>query len=460
MTDGPTAVIMAAGRGTRMRSALTKVLHPVCGRPMLHWVIAAAREAGAGRVVCVSRPGDGVAEALPNGVEAAEQRQGEGTAAALLAAREQIDGAGTVITLSGDHPMLSAELITGLVAAHREAGAAATLLTTEDLDPAGYGRVVRAADGAVERIVETKSPEAVPPDELAIREVNLGTYVFEAGVLLEALGAVPEERAERYLTAVFPILRERGHSLAAHTTRDAAAAIGVNTRVGLMDAEEVARRRIAERHALAGVTLHAPETIAIDADVEIGADTEIGPGSVLRGDTRIGSGCTIGPHTTIVDSRLGDEVTVLRSHLAECRVARGATIGPFSYVRPGTEIGEEAKVGAFVEVKNSRVGEGAKVPHLSYVGDADVGARANLGASTITANYDGRRERKHRTVIGAGAHTGVHTSLVAPVRVGDDAYTGAGSVVTQDVPDGALGVARPRQKNVEGYAKRSEGLER
>nr|MBA2256332.1 UDP-N-acetylglucosamine diphosphorylase/glucosamine-1-phosphate N-acetyltransferase [Thermoleophilaceae bacterium] len=174
----------------------------------------------------------------------------------------------------------------------------------------------------------------------------------------------------------------------------------------------------------------------------------------------IGSGCTIGPHTTIVDSRLGDEVTVLRSHLAECRVARGATIGPFSYVRPGTEIGEEAKVGAFVEVKNSRVGEGAKVPHLSYVGDADVGARANLGASTITANYDGRRERKHRTVIGAGAHTGVHTSLVAPVRVGDDAYTGAGSVVTQDVPDGALGVARPRQKNVEGYAKRSEGLER
>ena len=449
---------MAAGRGTRMRSSLAKVLHPVCGRPMLHWVIAAARDAGAGRIVCVSRPGDGVSEALPNGVEAAEQRQGEGTAAAVLAAREQIDGAGTVLTLSGDHPMLSAELITSLVDFHREAGAAATLLTTENLDPTGYGRVVRTADGSVERIVETKETESVPPDELAIREVNLGTYAFESGALLEALEAVPEERGERYLTAVFPIMRERGHLLAAHATLDAAAAIGINTRVGLMDAEAVARRRIAEGHALAGVTLHAPETLAIDAGVEIGPDTEVGPGSVLRGETRIGSGCAIGPHSTIVDSRLGDEVTVLRSHLAECGVARGATIGPFSYVRPGTEIGEGAKVGAFVEVKNSRVGEGAKVPHLSYVGDAEVGANANLGASTITANYDGRR--KHRTVIGAGAHTGVHTSLVAPVRVGDDAYTGAGSVVTEDVPDGALGVARPRQKNVEGYAKRAGGRER
>jgi len=425
---------------------------------MLHWVITAAREAGAGRVVCVSRPGDGVAGALPNGVETAEQHRGEGTAAAVLAARDRIDGTATVLTLSGDHPMLSAELIASLVATHREAGAAATLLTTDALDPTGYGRVVRSADGAVERIVETKETEGVPPDELAIREINLGTYAFEAGALLEALDAVPEERGERYLTAVFPILRERGHPLAAHTTRDAAAAIGVNTRVGLMDAEAVGRRRIAERHALAGVTLHAPETLAIDAGVEIGPDTQVGPGSVLRGDTRIGSGCVIGPHSTIVDSRLDDEVTVLRSHLVECGVARGATIGPFSYVRPGTEIGEDAKVGAFVEVKNSRVGEGAKLPHLSYVGDADVGAEANLGASTITANYDGRR--KHRTVIGAGAHTGVHTSLVAPVRVGDDAYTGAGSVVTQDVPDGALGVARPRQKNVEGYAKRSEGRER
>jgi bifunctional UDP-N-acetylglucosamine pyrophosphorylase/glucosamine-1-phosphate N-acetyltransferase len=451
VTDPPLAIIMAAGRGTRMRSHRAKVLHPICGRPMLSWVIAAARGAGAERIICVSRPGDRVSAALPDGVEAAEQRDGEGTAAAVMAARAEIEGHGsTVLTLSGDHPMLTAETIAELVDTHRRAGAAATLLTTASLDPTGYGRVVRTRDGSVERIVETKDTEGVSPNELAIREVNLGTYAFEAPALLDALDSAPEERGERYLTAVFTRLHERGHPIAAHPIADAEAALGVNTRVGLMEAEAIARRRIAERHALNGVTLHAPETIAIDAEVEIAADTEIHPGSVLRGETRIGESCTIGPHTTILDSRLADEVTALRSHLVECDVARKATIGPFSYLRPGTEVGEGAKVGAFVETKNAQLGEGAKVPHLSYVGDAEVGAGTNLGASTITANYDG--ERKHRTVIGADVHTAVHTSLVAPVRVGDGAYTGAGSVITDDVPDGALGIARPRQKNLEGYA--------
>lgn len=458
MPDTPLAVILAAGLGTRMRSAVPKVLHPLCGRPILHWVIAAAREAGAGRIVCVTRPGDGVAESVPDGIDVAEQVEGEGTAAAVEAARERIDGSSSVLTLSGDHPLISASLIRELVETHANGKVGATLLTTEELDPAGYGRVVRAGDGAVERIVETKSTEGLTEAELAIREINLGTYVFRSDALLEALEEVEEERGERYLTAVFPAMRRHGHPVAVHPTHDTEAAIGVNSRVELMAAEAVARRRIVERHARGGVSFEAPETVVVDADVEIGADTEVGSGAVLRGATRIGSGCTIGPHATIVESELGDRVSVVHSHLLGCRVASRALIGPFSYVRPGAEVDEEAKVGAFVEVKNSRIGRGAKVPHLSYIGDTDVGAGANLGASTITANYDGRR--KHRTVIGERASTGVHTSLVAPVRVGDDAYTGAGTVVTQDVPDGALGIARPKQRNVEGYGKRAAQRER
>jgi bifunctional UDP-N-acetylglucosamine pyrophosphorylase/glucosamine-1-phosphate N-acetyltransferase len=448
---------MAAGRGERMRSALPKVLHPVCGRPMVGWVVEAAREAGAGRIVCVTRPGDGVAERLPEDVTAAEQRDGEGTAAAVLAARPHLDGAGTVLTLSGDHPLIPPAVLRELTETHERVGAAATLLTTEELDPTGYGRVARSPDGSVERIIETKTTEGLTEAELAIREVNLGTYAFSVDALFDALDGLPEEDGERYLTAVFARLRERGRHVAVHRTNETRSAIGVNTRASLMEVEALARRQLVERHALAGVTFVAPETVQLDADVEIGQDTEIGLGVVLRGATRIGSGCRVGPHSSLLDAHLDDGVTVVHSHLLECRVGRESTIGPFAYLRPGTEIGASAKVGAFVEVKNSTIGEGAKVPHLSYVGDADVGSGANLGASTITANYDGRR--KHRTSIGDRARTSVHTSLIAPVAVGEDAYTGAGSAITEDVPDGALGIARPRQRNVEGYAKRAQERE-
>ena len=457
MTDQVTALIMAAGRGERMRSALPKVLHPVCGRPMVRWVIEAAREAGAGRIVCVTRPGDGVADVLPPDVETADQRDGEGTAAAVLAAREHLDGAGTVLTLSGDHPLIPPDLIRGLVESHVRGGAAATLVVTEEIDPAGYGRIVRSADGLVERIVETKTVDGLSDADLAIREVNLGTYAFAVEPLFEALDALPADGGERYLTAVFSLLRERGASVAIHSTSETRSAIGVNTRVGLMQVEALARRQIIERHALGGVTFTAPDTVHVDADVEIGEDTEVGLGVTVRGSTRIGAGCRVGPHSTLVDARLGDTVSVVHSHVVESRVADGASIGPFSYVRPGTDIGANAKVGAFVEVKNSTLGEGTKVPHLSYVGDTDVGSDSNLGASTITANYDGRN--KHRTVIGDRMRTSVHTSLVAPIVVGDDAYTGAGSAITEDVPDGALGIARPRQRNVEGYAKRRQDRE-
>jgi bifunctional UDP-N-acetylglucosamine pyrophosphorylase/glucosamine-1-phosphate N-acetyltransferase len=448
-----TALIMAAGHGTRMRSSLPKVLHPVCGRPMVEWVVAAAREAGAGRVVCVTRPGEGVDEHLAGaGVELAAQTEGEGTGSAVLAARDALAGSGTVVILSGDHPLVAADLIQGLVRAHEEAGAAATLLTTEELDPTGYGRIVRAPDGSVERIVETKHAEAVPEEELAIREINIGTYAFAGDELLGALDEVREEHGERYLTSAVPVLRERERPIAAHRTTDVLSAMGVNDRADLLEIDALARRAIIRRHAENGVTFAAPDTVAIDATVEIGRDTTIEAGVTLRGTTKIGDDARIGPQATITDSQIGHDTTILHAVLVEAEVDPGATVGPFAYLRPGARIEEDAKVGTFVEVKNSTIGAGAKVPHLSYVGDADIGEGANLGASSITANYDGRQ--KHRTRVGKGVRTGIHTSLVAPVTVGDDAYTGAGSVIRKNVPDGALAYSDAKQRNIEGYSKR------
>jgi bifunctional UDP-N-acetylglucosamine pyrophosphorylase/glucosamine-1-phosphate N-acetyltransferase len=447
-------LIMAAGHGTRMRSSLPKVLHPVCGRPMVEWVIGAAREAGADRVVCVTRPGEGVdehLEATATEVEIAPQTEGEGTGSAVLAARSAIEHAETVVVLSGDHPLLSPELIADLVSAHEQAEAAATLLTTDQLDPAGYGRVIRNADDDVERIVETKHTADRTPEELAVREINIGSYAFAAADLLTALDQVEEERGERYLTGVFPILREQGKTLAAHRTEDLRSAMGVNTRADLIEIEALARRQIVERHAVSGVGFTAPATVTIDVTVEIGQDTTIGPGVTLTGSTKIGEGARIGPNATIADSQIGHDATVLHAVLTEAEVGPGATVGPFAYLRPGARLEENAKVGTFVEVKNSTLGAGAKVPHLSYVGDADIGEGSNLGASSITANYDGRE--KHRTTIGRGVRTGVHTSLVAPVNVGDGAYTGAGSVIRKNVPGGALAYSDAKQRNIEGYRK-------
>jgi bifunctional UDP-N-acetylglucosamine pyrophosphorylase / glucosamine-1-phosphate N-acetyltransferase len=453
MPDPFTVLIMAAGQGTRMRSGTPKVLHRICGKPMVEWVVDAAREAGAARVVCVVRPGDRVAEGLPEDVEVAEQSEGEGTGAAVLAAQDRISD-GPLVVLSGDHPLVTPEQIAGLVEEHRSAGAGATLLTTDQLDPDGYGRIVRNESGEVERIVETKYTEGVPPAELAIREVNLGTYVFDAPQVFDALDEVPLADGERYLTDVLPVLKGEGVAVVAHETEDAAIALGVNDRVGLMEAEDIAQQRILRHHARQGVTFLQPGTVRVEAQVSIGPDTTIGPGVSLVGDTSVGEGCEIGPHTTLVDCRVGDRAALLHAYAVSAEVQADATIGPFAYLRPGTVVREGAKVGTFVEVKNSDIGEGAKVPHLSYIGDAEVGDGSNIGASTITANYDGRR--KHRTKLGKSVKTGVHTSLVAPVDVGDRAYTGAGSVITGDVPEGALGIARSEQKNVEGYADRVE----
>jgi bifunctional UDP-N-acetylglucosamine pyrophosphorylase/glucosamine-1-phosphate N-acetyltransferase len=453
MTEPFTVLIMAAGQGTRMRSEVPKVLHRICGKPMVEWVIDAARAAGARRVVCVVRPGDGVADGLPEGVEVAEQHEGEGTGAAVLAARDVVDP-GPFVVLSGDHPLVTPDQIEGLILTHTEAGAAATLLTTELQNPADYGRIVRDGGGDVERIVETKHRDEVSADDLAIREINLGTYVFEAPGVFDGLERVGDSNGERFLTGAFPVLRAEGAHIVTCTTDDLDIAHGVNDRAGLMEAEELAQRRILEQHARAGVTFLHPGTTRVEAGVEIGVDTVVAPGVSLLGDTVIGGGATIGPHTTARDSRIGDGATVVHSFLVEAEVHEEATVGPFAYLRPGTVVRAKAKVGTFVEVKNSDLGEGVKVPHLSYIGDADVGEQSNLGASTITANYDGRR--KHRTKVGKSVKTGIHTSLVAPVDVGDRAYTGAGSTITDDVPDGALGIGRAKQKNVEGYSDRVE----
>lgn len=448
-----TVLIMAAGQGTRMRSDMPKVLHRVAGKSLVEWVADAARAAGAERVVAIVRPGDGVAEGLPDGVEVAEQRDGEGTGAAVLAARDAVES-GPVVVLSGDQPLITPEQLEGLLAEHEQHGASATLLTTDRLDPAGYGRVVRDSSGNVDRIFETKHTDGLTPDELAVSEINLGTYVFDAETLFGTLDNVELVDGERYLTGVFPLIREEGETITAHMTDDADASLGINDRAGLMAAEEAAQRRIIEGHARAGVTFLQPGTTRVEAGVTIGRDTTIAPGTVLEGTTAIGERCEIGPHTTARDATIGDGATVIHSVVLEAEVGADARVGPFAYLRPGTVIGERVKVGTFVEVKNSDIGAGAKVPHLSYIGDADVGEDSNLGASTITANYDGRK--KHRTKLGKSVKTGIHTSLVAPLDVGDRAYTGAGSTINEDIPDGALGIGRSKQKNIEGYADRVE----
>jgi bifunctional UDP-N-acetylglucosamine pyrophosphorylase / glucosamine-1-phosphate N-acetyltransferase len=442
-------VILAAGQGTRMRSRVPKVLHDLCGRPMIAWSVAAALEAGAGKVVVVDGPDRPLNGELPDGVELAIQPEANGTGGAVLSAVEHV-GEEAVLVLNGDVPLVTAELLKGLLDAHVTGRVQATLASTELDDPSGYGRVVRRSDGSVARVVETKVVGDATPDELAIREVNAGLYAFDGPALKDALDRLTPDNAqgELYLPSVVELLDK----VAAHSFDDPAAMLGVNDRVELARVRTLAQARINAAHMRAGVTLVDPATTLIDVTVRLGQDTVIQPSTFLRGTTTIGERCTIGPLTTIIDANLGDEVTVPHSYLTTCEVRDGATIGPFAYLRPGTLLRERAKAGTFVEIKNSDIGEGTKVPHLSYIGDADVGPGTNIGAANVTANYDG--VNKHRTTIGADVHTSVDTTFVAPVTVGDGAVTGANSAITDDVPPGALGIARPRQTNIEGYAER------
>ncbi len=460
MNASPTIVILAAGQGTRMRSSTPKVLHELCGLPMVLWPVRAALDAmpaRPGRVVVVDVPARALGDVLPDGVMLAVQPRSDGTGGAVRAAADHIDPNAPVVILSGDVPLVSAEVIRDLVETHNASGASATMATTVLDDPAGYGRVVRDSSGAVERVVETKEQGDATDAELQILEVNTGIYVFSGSALLGALPRLTADNAqgELYLPQVLDILRADGGSVAAHTVEDQSLVLGINDRVTLARVRAIAQRSICARHMLAGVTIVDPAQTLIDVDVSIGQDTLIEPGCALRGATVVGEAAVIGPHTTMIDSRVGDRACARVSWLDQAVLERGVTVGPFAYLRPGAHMREGSKAGTFVEIKNSDIGPGTKIPHLSYIGDADVGEHSNLGAGTITANYDGRS--KHRTTIGKRVRGGVDTSFVAPVTVGDDAYTAAGSVVTEDVPPGALALARARQENVEGYAARREG---
>lgn len=437
-----------------MRSSTPKMLHPVCGQPMVAWPILAAREAGAGRVAVIVSPGRDLSAALPEGTETVVQPQADGTGGAIRAAANLIEQSETVLILSGDVPLIGTDTIADLLDAHAASSAAATMLTIELDDAGAYGRVLRGAGGDVERVVEAKAAGDASAEQLAIREVNAGTYVFDAAPLAAALAGLSNDNAqgEYYLPDVFPALREAGHTVAAHLADDLAVTMGINNRADLAAVEVEARRRILEAHMLAGVTVVDPASTWIDAGVEIGADARVEPGTSLRGATEVGAGAVVGPLTTLIDAVVGPGAAVVHSYLVGCEVGEGCSVGPFAYLRPGARLAAGAKAGTFVEIKNSEIGAGAKVPHLAYVGDADVGEGANLGAGTITANYDGFR--KNRTVIGRHARLGVDTMLIAPVQVGDAAYTGAGAVIKDDVPDGALAVSENAQRNIDGYADR------
>jgi bifunctional UDP-N-acetylglucosamine pyrophosphorylase/glucosamine-1-phosphate N-acetyltransferase len=437
-----------------MRSATPKVLHDLCGVPMVLWPVQAALEAGAGKVVVVDSPALALEGVLPPGVELVVQPQSNGTGGAVVAAAAQIDPGAAVVVLSGDVPLVSAQAISELLEAHAAAGTPATMATTVLADPTGYGRVVRDSAGNVQRVVETKKAGDATPEELQIREVNTGIYAFAGQALLDVLPRLSADNAqgELYLPQVLDLLRADGHAVAGHAVDDPGLVLGVNDRVALAQVTALAQRAIVERHMLAGVTVVDPASTEIDVLVEIGQDVRIEPGTRLKGTSTVGEGAVVGPHTTLIDSHVGPDARVRVSWLEQATVHAGGTVGPFAYLRPGAVLREGSKVGTFVEIKNSDIGARAKVPHLSYIGDADVGEASNLGAATITANYDGTA--KHRTTIGKRARTSVDTTLVAPVTVGDDAWTAAGSVITEDVPPGALGIARARQVTKEGYAKR------
>jgi bifunctional UDP-N-acetylglucosamine pyrophosphorylase / glucosamine-1-phosphate N-acetyltransferase len=425
------AVVMAAGQGTRMRSALPKHLHPLLGRRVVDWVIEAAQPLAPEPLVVVTSPDH--ADAY-DGVRVAVQHEALGTGDAVRVARGELDGAETVLVLSGDHPLLTTELLRALLETHREQGAAATVLTFQPADVRSYGRIVRDRDGGLERIVEAADAS---PEELEITEANSSIYVFAAELLWPALDRLEPANAqgELYLTDVVRDLVERGQRVAVHLADDPGEVEpGVNTRVELADAAAALRDRINEQHMLAGVTIVDPASTWIDPAVAIEPDATIEPFTVLRGSTTVGAGATVGPHAVAVDAVIGP----------------GALIGPFCYLRPGTVLEQGAKAGTFVEIKNSRIGERTKVPHLSYLGDADVGEDTNIAAGNITVNYPHEPDRpKGRTTIGRNVRTGVDNAFVAPVVIGDDAWIAAGSVITEDVPPGALAIARARQENKE-----------
>ena len=462
MTDvRPAAVIvLAAGEGTRMRSTRTpKVLHELLGRTMLGHVVAADSGLEPQHLVVVvgharEQVEQHLAQVAPEVVTVVQEQQlGTGHAVQVaLAALPEL--AGTVVVVPGDAPLLTTATLRGLLAAHDRAGAATTLLTADLDDASGYGRVVRDETGAVAAVVEHKdADEAVR----RITEVNAGVYAFDAARLRAALGQLTTDNAqgELYLTDVVGLHRAAGLVVAGHVAPTATEVMGVNDRVQLTEARCLMRDRVNDAHLRAGVTIVDPATTWVDVQVRLEADATVHPGCQLHGTTSVAAGAHVGPDTTLVDTQVGQDATVLRAHCVGAVIGARAAVGPFTYLRPGTRLAEAAKAGGFVEIKASTVGAGSKVPHLSYVGDAVIGERSNIGAATVVVNYDGRD--KHRTTVGDDVRIGSDTMLVAPVSIGDGAYTAAGSVITDDVPSGALGVGRARQRNIAGWVARRRG---
>ncbi len=459
MTQNNLAIIvLAAGQGTRMKSRRPKVLHEIAGRPLVGHVLTTARSLGAAHIeVVVRHEREQVVSALaadyPDAVFV-DQDDVPGTGRAVQVAIDALpaDFDGDVLVLSGDCPLADVDTLSAFLDEHRAGGAPATLMTAVVDDPTGYGRVIRDADGGVDRIVEQKDAS---DDEAAVREINAGMYVFRSETLRRYLPEIGVDNAqgEMYLTDVPGLLRRDGDRVAASVVSDVTVTYGVNDRAQLALVGRLLNQRIVRHWQREGVTIVDPETTWIDDDAKLAPDVTILPNTQILRATVIAAGATVGPDTTLVDCEIGEDAVVKRTDANLAVVGANATVGPFSFLRPGTVLGAGGKIGAYVETKNAEIGEGSKVPHLSYVGDATIGRGVNLGASTITANYDD--VNKHRTVVGDEVHTGSHTVLVAPVRLGAGAKTGAGAVVRKDVPAGALAMSVAPQRNIDGWVEKN-----
>lgn len=457
MTDQRLAVIvLAAGQGTRMRSSRPKVLHTLAGRSLIGHVLATAAELSPDYVIAVVRHEREsvvatIGELAPNAI-VVDQDEVPGTGRAVEIAIQALPGDfdGDVVVVSGDVPLLDAQTLASLVEQHRAAAAAATLLSAIMDDATGYGRVIRTASGDLDRIVEQKDATDA---ELAVTEVNSGTYVFRLSPLREHLALVTVQNAqgEKYLTDVVALLRASGAPVAALPVQEGWRVAGVNDRVQLAEAARRMNDLIVRRWQLEGVTVDDPSSTWIDADVTLAEDVHLLPDVQLKGATKIDRGATVGPDSTLVDTEVGEDAVVKRTDATLAVIGARATVGPWSYLRPGTYLGEGGKIGTFVETKNSRIGAGSKVPHLSYIGDTTIGEGTNIGAGAITANYDDID--KHATTIGSHVHSGSHNVFVAPVTIGDGAKTAAGAVVRKDVPPGALAMTVAPQRNIEGWVQ-------
>lgn len=445
------AVILAAGKGTRMKSALPKVLHRVGGKPMLGHVLEAVQRAGAEKTVVVAGFGkDQVAAYVENHATVVLQGEQLGTAHALMqAAPELASFPGHVLVVCGDTPLITAETLSQLVKTHLEQQASATVLTAEMDDPTGYGRVIRDAQGQVERIVEQKDGS---PKELAVREINTGFYCFSVAGLFETLQQISTTNAqgEYYLTDIMELYNRQNKVVAACKCSNSSEVLGVNDRRHLAQAELLMRNRVLNRLMDEGVTIIDPATTYVEDTVSVGADAILYPGAILEGSTKVGSGTVIGPNSRLVNVVVGENCHIQYSVITDSEIGFECNIGPFAYLRPGSKLGDHVKVGDFVEIKKTIVGNNSKIPHLSYIGDAVIGHNVNIGAGTITCNYDGKN--KYCTEIADGAFVGSNANLVAPVKVGTNAIIAAGSTITKDVPEGALGVARERQVNKNGWS--------